>query len=357
MEFKIRQFTPGRFFLMKLKKLRAAIIGLGHQAAEDHIPGIYDSQFASLKAICDTNPKKLQEWEKKLRVKGYKDFHELLDKEDIDFIVIATPHDTHMDIIKKASTKGIHVLKEKPFARSLKEALFINKICRESGIKVMVTLQRRFNPIYTSFFQLKDLIGEPFFVDAKYTLFVDSPYKGWRGSREKAGGGCIIDMGYHMIDMIIWYFGLPKNVHAEFSCKAIPWKKYDAEDTAHILFAYENGLHGSLILSRYYPPKTEFIKIVGSRGIIEIERGKIRRLKSNGEVSEVLIREHSWPAAAANQIDFFCKVINGEEKEICDPQYHLQHMAFIEACYLSKIKEKYINPRELLEKYINQEHY
>ena len=62
----------------------------------------------------------------------------------------------------------------------------------------------------------------PFFVDVKYTLFVDNLHEGWRGQRDSAGGGCIIDMGYHMIDMVIWYFGLPDNLHAEFSSKAKP---------------------------------------------------------------------------------------------------------------------------------------
>ena len=334
-----------------MKRLKSAIIGLGHQAIEDHIPGIKDSQFASLEAICDVNEKKLKEWKDKLGVPGFTDYGELFDSIDLDFIIAAVPHNEYRGIIEEAAKRHLHVLKEKPFARNLEEALYFKKLCDENDIELMVTLQRRFNPIYTTFFQLKDQIGEPFFVDMKYTLFVDKPHEGWRGKKDIAGGGCIIDMGYHLIDMLIWYFGLPDNIHAEFSAKARPEEKYDVEDTALILFSYETGLYGSLFLSRYCPPKTEQIKVVGDRGIIELERGRIRRLRNNGEVAESLTREHSWPVAAANQIDYFCRVIKGERENIGCPEYHLQHVSFVEACYESKKKKRYINPKELLSQY------
>lgn len=334
-----------------MKNLKSAIIGLGHQAIEDHIPAIKDSQFASLEAICDVDEEKLKEWEDKLGLPGFTDYRELFNSIDLDFIIAVVPHNEYRGIIEEASKRHLHVLKEKPFARNLEEALYFKKLCDENDIELMVTLQRRFNPIYTTFFQLKDQIGEPFFVDMKYTLFVDKPHEGWRGKKDVAGGGCIIDMGYHMIDMLIWYFGLPDNVHAEFSAKAKPEEKYDAEDTAFILFSYEDGLHGSLFLSRCCPPKTEQIKVVGDRGIIEVEKGRIRRLRNNGEVAESLIREHSWPVAAANQIDYFCRVIKGERENIGCPEYHLQRVSFVEACYESKKKKRYINPKELLSQY------
>lgn len=137
----------------------------------------------------------------------------------------------------------------------MSEAQELAKQCEESGIQLMVTLQRRFNPIYTSFVQLADQVGVPFAVDAQYTLFVDDPSEGWRGLTSKAGGGCIIDMGYHLVDLILWYFGLPDRVLAEVSIGARPDRAYDAEDAALIHFGYDSGLYGSLLLSRFIGPK------------------------------------------------------------------------------------------------------
>jgi predicted dehydrogenase len=148
-------------------------------------------------------------------------------------------------------------------------------------------------------------------------------------------------MGYHTIDMIIWYFGLPDKVIAEFESGDKP------EETAFVLFGYDTGVYGSAIISRSFPPKTELIKVCGTRGIIEVERGCIKRLRKSGEVTESLNRDTSWPIAATKQIDYFCKVIKGEAKNIGDPFYHLQHIKFIEACYESKKQGKYVNPKDI----------
>ena len=137
-----------------MKRLKSAIIGLGHQAIEDHIPGIKDSQFASLEAICDIDEKETKKWKDKLGLPGFTDYRELFDSIDLDFIIAAVPHNEYRGIIEEASKRHLHVLKEKPFARNLEEALYFKKLCDENDIEVMITLQRRFNPIYTTFFQL-----------------------------------------------------------------------------------------------------------------------------------------------------------------------------------------------------------
>jgi predicted dehydrogenase len=65
---------------------------------------------------------------------------------------------------------------------------------------------------HTAFRQMADQIGTPFFVDAQYILAVDDPAAGWRGRSDLAGGGCLVDMGYHVIDLLLWYFGLPDRI-------------------------------------------------------------------------------------------------------------------------------------------------
>jgi len=331
-----------------MKQLKVGIVGLGHQTMEDHLPGIKDSQFAKLVSICDTNKELVKKIGKEHNLKYYSNITQMLNSEELDFIIVAIPHDQYLQIIEKASKKGISILKEKPFARNLSEARHFLKLAKDNNIQIMTTLQRRFNPIYTTFFQLVDQIGEPFFIDSKYSLFVNSPHEGWRGNKKEAGGGCIIDMGYHMIDMIIWYFGLPDKIYAESSSKAKPDENYDAEDTAAILFSYKSGLYGSLILSRFYAPKTEYLRVVGSRGVVDIQRGVIKRYKENGELAESLTRERAWSSASTNQIDYFCRVLRGERENIGNPKYHLQHVSFVEACCKSIKEGKYVNPKELI---------
>ncbi|MER6769707.1 Gfo/Idh/MocA family oxidoreductase [Streptomyces bacillaris] len=330
------------------KRYRVAVVGVGKQAAEDHIPGILKSHLAELVAICDVDAEKAARTAEMLGVRSYVDHNEMFRVEDLDFVLVATPHHTHARIVEDAAAASVHVLKEKPFATSGKEAAHLASLAREHGIEIMTTLQRRFNPIYTSFFQLVDQIGDPFFMDVQYTMFVDSPHSGWRGSRADAGGGCVIDMGYHMLDLIIWYLGMPSAVAATMSAKAVGDAEYDAEDTASILFQWSNGMHGTCVLSRSLPPKRELFRLVGTEGVIELERGSIKRLTKSGEVVEHLTRERSWEAAATTQIDYFCRVLAGERKNMGGPDYHLQHASVIDACYASVKLGSFIDPREVL---------
>lgn len=328
--------------------LKAAVIGLGKQAAEDHIPGVLGSSAAELVAVCDIDPAAVEQHSTSLHVNGYTDFEEMFATEALDLAIIAVPHHVGRAVVAAAAAHGVHVLKEKPFATSLPEAREMVATCERSGIHLMVTLQRRFNPIYTSFLQLADQIGTPFVVDARYTIHTDDPSDGWRGHNEQAGGGCIIDMGYHMIDMLIWYFGLPHRVMADLSVGARPDRVYDAEDTALIHFAYDHGLYGSVLISRFIGPKQEQIRLVGSNGMVILERGKLQRLSNSGKPIESLSREQSWPAAAACQIDHFGRVIEGTRSNASGPRENLAHMSFIAACYESAKTRTFINPKELL---------
>jgi predicted dehydrogenase len=328
-------------------KRRAAVVGLGKHALDDHIPGLLSSDYAELVAVCDEDREVLREQQYNLRVAGYSDFAEMFRTEQPDFVIVTVPHHVGHYVIEAAAKYGVHVLKEKPFATSIDEARILAEHCAATNIHLMVTLQRRFNPIYTSFQQLADQTGTPFMVDARYTFYTDDPSEGWRGRSDKAGGGCIIDMGYHLLDMILWYFGLPDRVLASVSVSARPDRNYDAEDTALIHFSYDTGLYGSLLLSRYIGPKREEITLVGSKGIVHLERGRIRRLKNNGEVIESLAREQAWPSAATCQIDYFCRVIDGNRPNISGPAENLAHMRFIAACYESARTHAYVKPKEI----------
>lgn len=336
---------------LNLHKLKVALIGVGKQSIEDHLPALKNSTMVELTAIQDIDPKVAKEWGNKLGVAAYTSLPDLLKRHKVDFAIVAVPHDQYIKIIEELAKNHVHILKEKPLALNFDESLKMRNIILKSNVELMVTLQRRFNPIFSTFTQLMKRIGQPFFVEAKYTMFVDNPDKGWRGKKDSAGGGCLIDMGYHIIDLIIWYFGLPDNLHAEFRTLAKPLKYYDAEDTATVLFRYsEKGLFGTLLVSRYIPPKTEYLRLIGTNGIVEVRRGELLRYKNDGELVERLTRDNAWPTAATTQIDYFCDVIEGKEPNIGNAEYHLQHMAFIEACYRSQKLRRFVNPFDIIDK-------
>ncbi len=313
---------------------RVAVIGVGRQAREDHLPAIVASARTELVGVCDPNEELGAATATKYGTPYFEDHRALLDTAP-DFVVVVAPHEAHRSITEEAIRRRVHVLKEKPFAVSMSDARALLVLADAHHVEVMTTLQRRFNPTYTSFFQLVKHIGTPFSVDIQYTLGVDRPDLGWRGHRSSAGGGCLIDMGYHMLDLVIWYLGCPDRVCATVSTRAVPDSDYDAEDTANVLMTWASGLHGTMRVSRAIPPKTERFRLVGDRGAIEIERGVIRRFDRDGELLEELRRLGGWAPAAVSQLEHFCDVIDGTAPNVGSPGYHLQHVAFIDVAYRS----------------------
>ena len=337
-----RRTTSGR------ERWRVGLIGAGKQALSDHVPALLSSDLADLVAVCDVNPLAVDQVLSRHSATGYDDFQEMLAREDLDFVVVAVPHAVGTDIVHEAVNRRVHVLKEKPFALNMAEARRLTAASEDAGVEIMTTLQRRFNPIYCSFAQLADQIGEPFFVDARYTIHTDDPAPGWRARQDTAGGGCIIDMGYHMVDMLIWYFGLPDRVFTESSARARRGAAYEVEDTAAIVFVYDSGLFGTLHLSRCIGPRGERIRVDAQHGAIVVERGRIQRLNPEGEVMESLARDGAWPTAAVNQVDHFCRVLAGQRANISGPRSQLAHAAFIESCYLSMASGTYVEPKKLI---------
>ncbi|MFA5791472.1 MAG: Gfo/Idh/MocA family oxidoreductase [Candidatus Paceibacterota bacterium] len=331
-------------------KLKAGIIGLGHQSVEDHIPALKQCNDVDFVSVADTDLEKLEEFKiENPSIHTYLSYEEMFKKEKLDFIILALPHYLHFEATKRAIFHKINVLKEKPFTTSLAQARELKKLAIKNKIEISITLQRRFNPIYTTFNQFFDKIGSPFFFESKYTFYTNEPHSGWRGQKKLAGGGCLIDMGYHLLDLLLWYFGLPDGVIAESSCKAKENIIYDAEDTIALLFDYHHkGFFGSALISRSISPKQEYLNVFGTRGSIHLERGKIERMSPDGIVQESLQREQGWPSAAYDQIDYFIKVIRGQKPNINGPESHFKHLAVIEAVYLSQKKGCYIDPHKIL---------
>lgn len=322
--------------------LRTVVIGLGNQSKEDHLPALTQSQNFELVGVCDIDAKKVAEVSTEYNVAGSTELEKLLTEQDFQVAVVSVPHHTYENIISTLAAAGKHIIKEKPFATSIDEAKRLMQVLKSTPVYLAVTVQRRFNPIYQTFHQLKKRIGKIYSIEGQYTMNVLSLDTGWRASKELSGGGALIDMGYHFVDLLIWYFGMPTSVTARLTRGNRPNQKYDVEDTAHLLFdynlelRYDEKLVGNFVISRVYPEKQERVRVFGTDGVIEVSRGLIRRLDINGNEIERLERKGGWPSAAVEQLDFFAERIRQfVPGSVQDYSEHLQHVAVIEAAYES----------------------
>jgi predicted dehydrogenase len=323
------------------RKFRGAIIGLGHQGNKEYLSNFLKASNCTLRSVCDVDCSTYNHLINS-GVNCYSDYVEMIEKENIDFCIVSVPHSAHREIVLELLRKKIPVLKEKPLAINFKEASEISKAVELYKTPVIIPLARRFFSAYKMFKTNLKLIGNPLYIKGEYFLGLEVPHFGWRASKETAGGGCLIDMGYHIIDLLIWFFGMPKEIHTELAYSILPQFK-DVENTAQVSFSYECGLHGSILISRSLYPKSELLKVFGTKGCLTVCPSYfLWESKTGKKLKEVYFSSKN----EFNQIDNFPIILmNKNEFNFCYVLYHLQHSAFIESCYLSSFYKRSINPQ------------
>ena len=308
---------------------RVGLVGLGHQGTKHFLPGIFESTNTRLVAVCDLNGKLAAHLGTQLNVPYFANCREMLDSVPLDFIITAVPHHHYKDVLITASEASVHVLKEKPLALNLEEAKLFHEISLNSKIEIMTTLQRRFHPAYRTFHVWLSMIGDVEEIDMHYTLGLSKPNSGWRGNATLAGGGCLIDMGYHIIDILLWNFHLPESVKAKLVGFTTP------EHTATVFFNYSVGLKGRMHISRVEHPKRERITIIGKQGTIEISNSIVSLKVKNNTLQCIDFSNISTKHTAVRQINYFTKVLSGQAFNFANPKNHFDHMRFLQACYSS----------------------
>ncbi len=346
-----------------MKPLNIVAIGLGKQSTEDHLPAIWESSMFNLLAVTDSDNAKVKIVSKEYSVPGYSNIDDLIETwgEKTDVAIIAVPHTQYLSIIKKLAKYNIDIIKEKPFAVSIKEANELKKIVNDSKISIYVTLQRRFNPIFVTYKQLMKRIGRIYSIEGRYTLNIGHLDEGWRASKKSAGGGALMDMGYHFVDLIIWYFGLPDSLTCRMSSGNRENQKYDVEDTALLSFTYNDKgddkgrVLGNIIISRVYPQKEESLTVYGSKGSVRVQPGRVCRLDLDGNEIEVLERKGHWPSAAIDQLeDFAQRIQRNHSAHIAEKIEHFEHIAFVETAYDSNKYHDSRDPNVYLEKMVSK---
>lgn len=200
-----------------MKTFKVALVGLGHQG-QTHLKsliGLHDSQQIELVALCDLDEARLENFGKEISLPFYCFYEEMFLSEEIDLIVAAVPNQVYSDLLQKAFSHNVHVLKEKPFGLNLKEAFYFQEMAIKHGCILDITQQRRFNPIYFKAKQHISEIGNISFIDYKFTL--NDTKDSWYWKQEE-GGGSWYGLGWHACFTINYFLGLPSTVQNTFLC-------------------------------------------------------------------------------------------------------------------------------------------
>lgn len=197
-----------------MKKLKVAVIGVGN-ISYWHIIHYIANPRTELVAFCDINPETLKRRGEEFGVKAlFSDYREMLEKmPEIDLVSVCTWNNAHAPAAIAALEAGKHVLCEKPMAMNAGQAEQMKRAAEKSGKILQVGFVRRFGrdaAVIRDFAERGDL-GELYFARASYVRRNGNP-GGWFGDKSRSGGGPLIDLGVHVIDLVRYLMGNPRPV-------------------------------------------------------------------------------------------------------------------------------------------------
>jgi predicted dehydrogenase len=283
------------------KKLKVAIIGCGGIANGKHMPSLKKLNHVELVAFCDVLEERAINAREEFgeeESKIYQDYQDLLNDTTIDVVHVCTPNDSHAEITVAALESGKHVMCEKPMAKTSEEAERMLEAAKRTGKKLTIGYQNRYRPDsqYLHKYCEEGGLGEVYFAKAQAIRRRAVPTWGVFLDEEKQGGGPLIDIGTHALDLTLWMMNnyKPKAVLGSSFHKlgqkkdaANAWGSWDpeeftVEDSAFGFITMENGatiiLESSWALNMLQIGEAKCV-LSGTEGGADMEDG----LRLNGE--------------------------------------------------------------------------
>lgn len=246
-----------------MKKLKIGLIGCGGIANNKHMPALSKlSDRCEMVAFCDLIPERAQKAAAEYGVPGakvYTDYHELLADPSIDVVHVLTPNVAHRPITVAAFEAGKHVLCEKPMAHTSEDAKAMLEAWKKSGKKFTIGYQNRFRPEIQMLHKccVNGELGEIYLGKAHAIRRRAVPTWGVFPNKALQGGGPLIDIGTHALDLTLWMMDnyepvsvtgsvfyklghLPQAVEGNMFG---PWdpETYEVEDSAFGMIKFANG--------------------------------------------------------------------------------------------------------------------
>lgn len=222
------------------KKIKWGVIGSGGIARRRTIPeGIMPSKNAILASVYDINSDVNKAVAKDFNAKPADSIAGLLDS-GIDAVYVASPVNLHPEHVIACAKAKKHVLCEKPLGMSLAETENMISICTAEGILLGTSFMMRFNTRHQAALKLirDGKIGKPVYGRAQLSCWYPPIEGSWRQNPSTGGGGSLMDMGSHCIDLLEMFFGKIKSVSC-FINNTI--HSYKSEDSAVVSLFFENG--------------------------------------------------------------------------------------------------------------------
>ena len=252
-----------------MAQVRIGVVGCGAIATLHHIPNLRKAPGAEVVAVADKDEKRAEEVASRFKIsQWYKDHRQLIDKAEIDALVVCTPTKYHAPAVLDALEQDLDVFCEKPMCLTLKEADRIVQSVGRTNSRFMVGYNLRFTSLFQKVKKIvsQGELGE--LIQVECSFCVPGPGK-WPAvtdfyQRKELGGGALFDSGSHAIDLLRWIAGDIVGVSASISTE----NEAGVDKAASLLLRFSSGTIGVLNASWTSPWPVVKVELYGSKGLL-----------------------------------------------------------------------------------------
>jgi len=320
--------------------VRLGLVGAGAIAQLAHLPLLAKMRGAQLVAICDNDGPKAGALAQRLGVPHiFTDIDELLDSDELDAVVIATPNHLHEPHALRALKQKVNVLCERPLSLTSGGITRIMDAARAADRKVVVGNNHRFRSDVqqlSRFLQGGEL-GKVLGMRAGQYQF-RSGQEGWRNRKAEAGGGAFLEYGYPLLDLSLWLADFPEPVRVTAQMNTA--RPGSVEDMMLVHIECAGGIHFSIDVSWAYVGQEErwWFEVISSRGsarlaplrVVKELNGRPTNISPSGAAA----RESAFLQSYRSELAHFVALLK-DEAEYDPPADQLKVMRVMEAIYKS----------------------
>jgi len=336
-----------------MSDLKIVVVGAGFAGRVVHLPG-YRANMVPVAAICDQVKERAQALADLFKVpKVYTDWRQMIEQEQPDIVSVCLPNVLHREVTIAALEAGAHVLCEKPLATSVAEAHEMFDAARKAGRVLMAAQHFRFEPAAQAIKRVVDsgALGQIYHAEAIAMRRMGIPTWGAFTQRAASAGGCLLDIGSHMLDQTLWLMGNPTPTKvsavtqqrfgrrpeiAAIMGNAWNPKLFDVEDSAVAFVRFQDG--ASLILrvcwAAHITDSRFSSQLLGTEGGAITDPPTVYRLRDGMQVDEEfknLPRFSGWE----REVVHFLAVVRGEAKPLVKEEETMNVQRILNAAYRS----------------------
>lgn len=342
------------------KKLKLGVVGAGNIFKNTHVPAWSTHPDIEIFAICDVIKEKAEALAHQYDIPYvYTDYRELIANKEIDLIDICTPNLNHSEIAIAALEAGIHVFCEKPDAVNAEEAQKMADAAKKSEKVLMTMRNNRFRPAsrFLKQYIASGHVGDIYTGRCGWIRRRGIPGKGgWFTNKSLSGGGPLIDLGVHFIDLAMWLMGDPKPVsvvgatYCKFADTSLSDSEhsifgeknddgiFNVEDLAVGFIRFENGVTLQIEFSwaSNIEEEMNFLELRGSNAGISFKKGELKIFSEiEGTLCDIYPRLPKEGGEHGKQIYHFIDCVKNGTEPIVLPEHGVNMIQILTAIYES----------------------